>query len=131
MKISLNAGVKLIMEIDDANGLVIREALRRLGPNTPLDTNLLQETITEVVNEQGEVIFSQFSESAREHLRREGLKINEQTEHLERITQAIGYGRSLIAKCSVESLGELPQEEQLEFARPWVAATGGVKSLEN
>jgi hypothetical protein len=119
------------MEIDDANELVIQEALRRLGPNTRLDPNLLQETIAEVVNEQGEVIFSQFSESAREQLRREGLKISEQTEHLERITQAIEYGRSLIAKYSVESLGELPQEEQLEFARLWMAATGGAKPLEN
>jgi hypothetical protein len=44
---------------------------------------------------------------------------------------AIEYGRSLIAKYKVETLGELPPEEQLEFARLWANATGGVKSHDN
>ena len=119
------------MEIDDANKLVIREALRRLGPKALLDPALLQEKIAEVVKEQGEVIFAQLSEEARQQLHREGLKINEQTTRLGRINGAIEYGRSLVAKYKVETLGELPQEEQLEFARLWANATSGGKSQEN
>jgi hypothetical protein len=47
-------------------------------------------------------------------------------------SQAImGYGRLLVAKYKVEMLGELPQEEQLEFARLWANATSGVKMHEN
>ena len=119
------------MEIDEANDMVIREALRRLGPEARLDPALLQEKIAAVVKEQGETIFAQLSESARQQLRREGLRINEQTARLGRINEAIGYGRSLIAKYKVETLGELPQEEQMEFARLWTKATGGAKLQEN
>ena len=119
------------MEIDEANEIVIREALRRLGPNARLDPALLQEQIAEVVKQQGETIFAQLSDAARERLRREGLMINEQTNRLGRINDAIEYGRSLVAKYKVETLGELPQEEQLEFARLWANATGGVKLHEN
>src|ERR1019366_1836970 len=68
---------KSAMEIDDANEMVIREALRRLGPDAPLDPAILQEQIAEVVKEQGETIFAQLSDAAREQLRNEGLKINE------------------------------------------------------
>jgi hypothetical protein len=119
------------MEIDDASELVIREALRRLGPDALLDPVLLQEKIAEVVKQQGEKIFAQLSEEARQQLRREGLRINEQIARLGRINEAIEYGRSLVAKYKVETLGELPQEEQREFARLWANATGGAKSHEN
>ena len=119
------------MEIDDATAMVIREALRRLRPNARLDPALLQEQIAEVVKQQGEIIFAQLSEAARQRLRREGLRINEQTARLGRINEAIEYGRSLVGKYKIESLGELPQEEQLEFARLWANATGGVKLDEN
>lgn len=37
-------------------------------------------------------------------LRREGLRINDQTACLGRVRQAIEYGRSLVAKFKVESL---------------------------
>jgi hypothetical protein len=43
----------------------------------------------------------------------------------------IGYGRSLVAQYEVEMLGELPREEQLEFARLWTNATSGMKTHEN
>jgi hypothetical protein len=119
------------MEIDDATELVIREALRRLGPNARLDPAQLQEQIAEVVRQKGETIFAQLSEEAREQLRREGLRMNEQTARLGRINEVIECGRSLVAKYKVETLGELPQEEQLEFARLWANATGGGKSQEN
>jgi len=119
------------MEIDDAAEMVIRDALRRLGPKALLDPVLFQEQIAEVVKQQGEMIFAQLSEAARQELRREGLRINEQTAHLARINEAIEYGRSLVTKYKVETLGELPQEEQLEFARRWVNATGGAKLHEN
>jgi hypothetical protein len=119
------------MEIDEANELVIREALRRLGPRARSDPTLLQEQIAEVVKEQGETIFAKLSEAAREQLRRDGLRINEQTARLGRINEAIEYGRSLVATYKVETLGELPQEEQQEFARLWANATGGVKLHEN
>jgi hypothetical protein len=89
------------MEIDHASEMVIREALRRLGPKARLDPALLQEQIAEVVKEHGETIFAQLSESARQQLRREGLKINEQTARLGRINDAIEYGRSLVAKYKV------------------------------
>ena len=119
------------MEIDEANEIVICEALRRLGPKARLDPALLQEQIAEVVKQQGEAIFAQLSEAARQRLRREGLRINEQTARLGRINEAIEYGRSLVAKYKVETLGELPQEEQHEFARLWANAMGGVKLHEN
>src|ERR1700674_3939463 len=119
------------MEIDDATEMVIREALRRLGLGARLDPALFQEQIAEVVKEQGEMIFAQLSEAARQQLRRQGLRINEQTARLGRINEAIEYGRSLVAKYKVETLGELPQEEQLEFVRLWANATGGVKLHEN
>jgi hypothetical protein len=119
------------MEIDDATKLVIREALRRLGPEARLDPALLQKQIAEVVREQGETIFAKLSEAARQRLRREGLRINEQTARLGRINEAIEYGRSLVAMYKVETLGELPQQEQLEFAHLWANATGGVKWHEN
>lgn len=119
------------MEIDKANELVIREVLRRLGPKARLDPALLQEQIAKVVKQQGEVICSQLSEAARQQLRREGLRIHEQTARLARINEAIEYGRLLVAKYNVEILGELPQEEQLKFARLWANASGGVKLHEN
>lgn len=119
------------MEINEANEIVIREALRRLGPQARLDPALLQEQIAEVVRVQGETIFAKLSEVARQRLRREGVRIDEQTARLGRINKAIEYGRSLIAKYNVETLGELPQEEQLEFARLWAIATGGAKLHEN
>jgi hypothetical protein len=119
------------MEIDDANEMIIREALRRLEPGARLDRALLQEQITEVVNEQGETIFAQLSEDAREQLRREGMRVKEQAARLGRINDAIEYGRSLVAKYKAETLGELPEEEQREFARLWANATGGVKLREN
>jgi hypothetical protein len=114
------------MELDEANELVIREALRRLGPKARLDPALLQDQIGEVLKQQGEAIFAQLSEAARQQLRREGLRINEQTVRLERINEAIRYGHSLVAKYKVETLGELPPEEQMEFARLWANATGGL-----
>jgi hypothetical protein len=119
------------MEIDDANELLMREALRRLGPEARLDPSLLQEKIAEVVKEQGETIFAQLSEEARQQLRREGLRINEQTAHMGRINKAIEYGRWLVSKYKVETLGELPAGEQLEFVRLWANATGGAKLHEN
>ena len=119
------------MEIDEASELVIREALRRLGPEARVDPVLLQEQIAKVVKRQGETIFAQLSDGAREQLRREGLKINEATARLGRINEAIEYGRSLVAEYKVETLGELPQEEQREFARLWANATGGVRVHEN
>ena len=119
------------MEINEANELIIREALRRLQPDTPLDPAILQEQIAEVVKEQGETIFAQLSDEAREQLRRDGSRMSEQIARLGRINEAIEYGRSLIAKYRVQTLGELPQEEQREFARLWMAATGGAKPHEN
>jgi hypothetical protein len=119
------------MEIDDANELVIREALRRLGPKARLDPALLQEQIAHVVKEQGETIFSQLSEDARQQLRNEGLRMSEVTARLGRINEAIEYGRSLVAKYGAETLGELPQEERMKFARLWTKATGGAKLQEN
>lgn len=119
------------MEIDQANEIVIREALRRLGPDPQLDPAVLQELIADVVKEQGETIFAQLSHAARQQLRNEGLRINEQNSHLARISEAIEYGRSLVAKYKVETLGELPQKEQLEFARLWTIAAGGAKPHEN
>ena len=122
---------KSAMELDDANEMIIREALRRLGPDAQLDPAILQEQIAEVVKEQGETIFAQLSEAAREQLRRGGLRMSKQIARLGRISEAIEYGRSLIAKYRVQTLGELPQEEQREFARLWMAATGGAKPHEN
>lgn len=119
------------MEINEANELIIRETLRRLGPKSSLDPELLQEKIAEVIKEQGEIIFAQLSDEARQQLRREGLRINEQIARLGRINETIEYGRSLIAQYNVETLGELPPEEQLEFARLWANATGGAKLHEN
>jgi hypothetical protein len=119
------------MEISDATDLVIREALRRLGPEARLNPALLQEQIAEVVKQQGETIFAQLSDAGREQLRREGLRLNEITARLGRLNEAIEYGRSLIATYNVETLGELPPEEQREFARLWTAATGGAKPHEN
>jgi hypothetical protein len=119
------------MEIDEAAKMVIREALRRLGPEARLDPDLLRKQIAEVVKQQGETIFAQLSEEGRQRLCKESLRIKQQTVRLGRINEAIEYGRSLIAKYKVETLGELPQEEQLEFARLWANATGGVKVHEN
>jgi hypothetical protein len=119
------------MELDEANELIIREALRRLGPRARLDPVLLQDQIAQVVKEQGETIFAQLSEEGRQQLHSEGLRINERTARLGRINKAIEYGRLLIARYMVETLGELPPEEQLEFARLWANATGGEKSQEN
>jgi hypothetical protein len=66
------------MGIDEANEFIILEALRQLGPKAGPDPTLLQDKIAEVVKEQGEAIFGQLSEEARQQLRREGLRINEQ-----------------------------------------------------
>ena len=119
------------MEIDDASEQVIREALRQLGPDALLNPVRLQEKIAEVVKQQGETIFAQLSEEARRQLRKEGLRINEQIARLKRIEEAIECGRLLVARYKVQTLGELPQEEQLEFARLWSNATGGAKLHEN
>jgi hypothetical protein len=119
------------MEIDEANELVIREVLRRLGPRARLDPDLLQEQIAEVVKELGETIFAQLSEAARQQLRNEGLRINEQAARLRRISEAVDYGSALVAEYKVETLGELPEEEQREIARLWANATGGAKLHEN
>lgn len=119
------------MEIDEATRLVIREALRRLGPGARLDIVLLEEKIAEVVKQEGETIFAKLSNEAREQLRREGRLMNEQAVHLDRISEAIEYGRLLVAKYNVETLGELPREEQIEFARLWTNAGGGAKVHEN
>jgi hypothetical protein len=119
------------MKIDEANKIVIREALRRLGPEARLDPALLQDRIADVVKEQGATIFAQLGEEARQQLRREGLRITEQTARLGRIKEAIEYGPFLIATYKVETLGELPQVEQLKFARLWANATGGAKLYEN
>ena len=48
------------------------------------------------------------------------MRIEEQTARLERINEAIQYGRWLIARYDAETLGELPPEERLEFARLWL-----------
>jgi hypothetical protein len=119
------------MDIIEANEIVIREALRRLGPEGRLDLLILREKITEVVKQQAELIFAQLNEEARQQLRREGLRINEQIARIGRMDEAIEYGRSLVAEYKVETLGELPQEVQLEFARLWANATGGAKLQEN
>jgi hypothetical protein len=119
------------MEIDEAKEMIIREALRRLGPEACLNLALLQEQIVEVVKQQGDTIFAQLSEAARQRLRREGLRVNEQTARLGRINEAIEYGRALVIKYKVKTLGELPQEEQLEFVRLLANATGGAKLHEN
>src|ERR1700733_8682945 len=41
-------GTKNAMELDDANEMVIREALRRLGPDAQLDPAILQEQTAEI-----------------------------------------------------------------------------------
>lgn len=61
---------------------------RKVAPPARLDPALLQEQIAEVVKHQGEAIFAQLSEAARQQLHREGLKINERVAHLERINEA-------------------------------------------
>jgi hypothetical protein len=119
------------IELDEANEIIIREAFRRLGPEARHNTMRLQEQIEEVAKEQAETIYAQLSEAAREQLRMTGLRINEQIARLARINEAIAYGRFLIAKFKVKTLGELPEEEQREFARLWMAATGGCKPQEN
>ena len=73
----------------------------------------------------------QLSDDAREQLRNEGLRINDRIKRLERLIDAIEYGRSQVAKYRIETRGELPEEDQLEFARLWANATGGGKSKEN
>ena len=128
---SARRGVFKAMEIDEANELIIREALRRLGPKAGIDLTLLQEKIADVVKEQGETIFAQLGEEARQQLRSEGLRLNEQTARLGRINEAIEYGRSLIAQYGVETLGELPEVEQQEFGRRYMIATGGAKLNDN
>jgi len=119
------------MEIDDATEIVFREALRRLCPGSELNPDLLQRTMAEVVQERGEFIFAQLSDEARGQLLREGLRVKDQAARLKRLEEAIEYGRGLIAKYDAETLGELPQEEQLEFARLWANATGGAKLDQN
>jgi hypothetical protein len=123
--------MKIAMEIDEANEVIIRMALRRLGPGARLDPVLLQEQIAEVVKQQGEAIFAQLSDQAREQLRREGLGLKDQAARLARLEEAIEYGRFLIAEYNAETLGELPQEEQLKFVRLWANATGAAKLNEN
>ena len=119
------------MEIDEANERIFRAALKRLGPEARLDPLKLQEQIASVILENGETIFAELSADARERLRREGFKLKEQAVKLERIKRAIAYGCFLIAKFSAETVGDLPQEEQLKFASLWAKATGGAKSYEN
>ncbi len=119
------------MEVDDATEIIFREALRRLGPESRLNPDLLQRKMAEVIQEQGEFIFAQLSEEARGQLLREGLRLKVQAARLKRLEEAIEYGRGLIARYDTETLGELPQEEQLEFARLWANATGGAKLDQN
>jgi hypothetical protein len=119
------------IELDQANEIIIREALQRLGPNARCDTVRLQEQIDEVAKEQAETIYAQLSETARDQLRITGLRIRERIARLARINQAIDYGHFLIGKFKVKTLGELPEEEQRTFARLWMAATGGAKLREN
>jgi hypothetical protein len=54
------------IELDEANEIIIREALRRLGPKARLDTVRLQEQIEKVAQEQAETIYAQLSEAARD-----------------------------------------------------------------
>jgi len=119
------------MNIRDATEMVIREALQRLGPEERLDPSLLQRQIAEVIKQKGETIFAQLNETDRQQLRHEGLRINEDSARLARINETIEYGRSLIAKYNVKTFGELPKEEQIEFARMWVSAAGGAKLQDN
>jgi len=119
------------MEIDDANELVIREALRRLGPRTQFDPAAFKSRSPRWSRNKGRGFFAQLSDAAREQLRNEGLRLNEQAIHLGRVNEAIEYGRSLVEKYKVATLGELPEEEQREFARLWSNATGGVTPHEN
>jgi hypothetical protein len=119
------------IELDQANEIIIREAFRRLGPNARLDSERLQKQIEEIAKEQAETIYAQLSEAAREQLRITGLRISERIARLARINEAIDYGRFLIAKFKVKTIGELPEEEQCTFARLWMAATGGTKLREN
>jgi len=72
-----------------------------------------------------EKLFAQLSDEARGQLLREGLRVKDQAARLKSLEEAIEYGRGLIVKYDAETLGELPQEEQLEFARLWANATGG------
>jgi len=44
------------MEIDEANELIFRAALKRLGPDTRFDPVLLQEQITAVIKQDGETL---------------------------------------------------------------------------
>jgi hypothetical protein len=119
------------IELDQANEIIIREAFRRLGPKARLNMVRLQEQIDEIAKEQAETIYAQLSEAARDQLRITGPRISERIARLARINEAIEYGHFLIAKFTVKTLGELPEEEQRTFARLWMAATGGAKLREN
>jgi hypothetical protein len=57
--------------------------------------------------------------------------MTDQIRHLGRIEEAVEYGLFLITTYKVKTLGELPHREQREFARLWMAATGGAKPHEN
>ena len=119
------------MEIDEANATILLEALRRMGSKPQFNLALIRERIAEVVEQQGEAIFAQLSEAARGHLRRVGLPSNAEIDRLERVNEAVEYGRFLIVTYKVETVGELPEEEQHEFTRLWIAARGGANSQEN
>jgi hypothetical protein len=81
-----------VIELHEANEIIVREAFRRLGAKACLDTVRLREQIDEVAKEQAETIYAQLSDAAREQLRRKGLRISEQIARLARINEAIDYG---------------------------------------
>jgi hypothetical protein len=119
------------MELDEANKWVIREAIRRLGSQARLDPVKLREQLADVVREHGKEIFAKLSEQGRVRLLKEGRTLQAQAARLRRIDEAIQYGRWLIDRYQVETLGELPEGEQLEFARLWANAIGGARPYEN
>lgn len=119
------------MDIDEATDIIVRAALQRLIPEDRLDPMKIREQITEVLREQGETIFAQLSNEARDQLRRDGRMIDQQLVRLSRIDELIDYGRSLIAKYKAQTLDELPYEEQAKFARLWESATSGAKVNDN
>jgi hypothetical protein len=119
------------VELDEANKWVIREAIRRLGSQARLDPVELRKQLANAVREHGEESFAKLSEQGRVRLLKEGRTLQAQEARLRRIDEAIQYGRWLIDRYQVETLGELPQGEQLEFTRLWANAIGGARPYEN
>lgn len=94
-----------VLDLQDADEIIIREVFRRLGPKAHHDTVRFQEHVEEVANEQAETIYAQLSDAAHEQLRMTGLRISEQIARLERINEVIAYGRFLIATFKAKTLG--------------------------